>query len=415
MDQHRTNGFLLYCLRKDSDGTRGSRLKELSNSDWEPIVQESNRHGVTPLLYHRLKTLHPGTPIPNEVEQRLRRSYLESVSRNMGLYYKLGKVLEILRHENIPVIALKGAHLAGVVYASIGLRPMNDVDLLVHKDDLMRAEVALLQIDFTPLDFNRVVWKDNSHFAYRLPSREFSVEVHWNFLPSMYPFNIDIDGQWERSRPAIIAGVEVSILSPEDLLLYLCLHASKHLFEMGLKLLYDIFEAIRHYGKEIDWKQTQLRSGQWGVEKCVYLALKLARNLLGASVPDEVLETFEPNDFDERFMAIAMQQIFPNGIGTSRGLPLSSNVAQLWGNKRLRDKINILLKTTFPSPNVMARMYPPSSNSPRIYFYYCVRIADLLQRYGQVIWRLLHRNQKMLARTRRQNEITALKDWLMSA
>jgi len=143
--------------------------------------------------------------------------------------------------------------------------------------------------------------------------------------------------------------------------------------------------------------------------------LKLARNLLGASVPDEVLETFEPNDFDERFMAIAMQQIFPNGIGTSRGLPLSSNVAQLWGNKRLRDKINILLKTTFPSPNVMARMYPPSSNSPRIYFYYCVRIADLLQRYGQVIWRLLHRNQEMLARTRRQNEITALKDWLMSA
>jgi hypothetical protein len=218
----------------------------------------------------------------------------------------------------------------------------------------------------------------------------------------MYPFNIDIDGQWERSRPGIIAGVGVSVLCPEDLLLHLCLHNSEHTFEMGIRSICDISEAICHYREEISWKNVLLRARQWGIEKC-------------ASVPDEVLETFEPNDFDERFMAIAMQQIFPNGIRTSHDLPLSSNIAQLWGKKQLRDKINILLKTTFPSPNIMARMYPVSSNSPRIYFYYSVRIVDLLQRYGQVVWRLLHRNQEILTRTRRQNEVTALKDWLMSA
>ena len=314
MDQHRTNELLLYCLRMDSDETKGARLEELSTSDWEAIIQESVRHGVTPLLYHRLRTFHRGTPILTNVVQRLRQSYLQSASRNMRLYHKLGKVLEILRHGNIPVIVLKGAHLAELVYGNIALRPMGDVDLLVHKADLLRVEATLLGINATPLDYYRLIGKDNHHFGYVLQDCGLHVEVHWNFLPSMYPFNIDIDGQWERSRPAIIAGVEVSILCPEDLVLYLCLHASNHLFEIGLKPLCDIFETIQHYGTEIDWKQVKLRCQQWGIEKCVYLTLKLARDFLGTALPDDLLKAIQPTDFDERFMTLAKEQIFPNRI-----------------------------------------------------------------------------------------------------
>jgi hypothetical protein len=415
MDQHRTNELLLYCLRMDSDETRTARLEELSSSDWKAIIQESARHGVTLLLYHRLKTFHPGIYIPTDVVQRLRQSYLQSASRNLRLYHELGKVLEILRHENIPVIALKGAHLAELVYGNIALRPMGDVDLLVHKDDLIRVEAALLRIGLTPLDRNRVIGKDNRHFGYVQPNRGLHVEIHWNILASMYPFNIDIDGQWERSRPVLIAGAEVSVLCPEDLLLHLCLHNSEHTFEMGIRSICDISEAICHYSEEIGWKNLLLRARQWSIEKCVYLTLKLARELLGAFVPDDLLETIKPNDFDEHFMAIAMKQIFPNGIGTSHGLPLSSNISQLWGSKRLLDKMKILFKTTFQSPEVMTLTYPPPPNSLRIYFYYPVRIIDLFKRYGPTVLRLLRHDQDILVRTSRRNEVTALKDWLMSA
>jgi hypothetical protein len=42
----------------------------------------------------------------------------------MHLYHELGKVLGLLRDENIPVIVLKGVHLAELVYGNIafGLR-----------------------------------------------------------------------------------------------------------------------------------------------------------------------------------------------------------------------------------------------------------------------------------------------------
>ena len=346
---------------------------------------------------------------------RLRHTYLQSSGRGMHLFHKLGKVLGLLQHASIPVIVLKGAHLAELVYGDIALRPMSDVDFLVHKDDLMRVEEALLEMGYAPAECHRQVAKDNCEFGYGLPNRELSVEVHWNFLPSIYRFKIDIDGQWERSRQAVIAGVEVSVLCPEDLLLHLCLHTSaKHLFAMGLKPLYDIFETIRYHGKEIDWKQVQLRSEQSGEAKCVYLTFRLARELLGASVPDDLMKIIKPSDFDERFMVLAKERIFAYEHWNSDGLSLSSNIAQLWGSERLLDKGTLFLRRAFPSPEEMARTYPAPSDSIRIYFYYLVRIKDLLLRHGCRVWRLLRWNERMRGLAKKENDISALKDWLMS-
>jgi hypothetical protein len=415
MDRSRTDELLLYCLRVVPDEADDGRLETLSSSDWDVLIEESGRYGVAPLLYHRLKTSHSDIPIPANVMARLRPIYLQSAARNMHLYHELSKVLGLLRNANIPVIVLKGAHLAEIVYGNIALRPMGDVDVLVHKDDLMRVEAALLGIGCAPTECHRQIAKDNFHFVYGLPSSELFVEVHWNFLPSMYRFKIDIDGQWERSRQAIVAGVDVSVLCPEDLLLHLCLHTSiSHLFEMGLKPLYDIFETIRYFGKKIDWRQVQLRSEEWGEAKCAYLTFRLARELLGASVPDDLMKAIKPSDFDERFMVLAKERIFVYGHWNSDGLSLSPNIAQLWEAKRLLNKGTLFVRRAFPSPEEVARGYPAPSDSIRIYFYYLVRIKDLLLRHGRQVWRLLRWNEGMRGLAKQQNDMTQLKDWLMS-
>ncbi|MGD0101675.1 MAG: nucleotidyltransferase family protein [Acidobacteriota bacterium] len=414
MDQTQIHELLLYCLRVVPDEKGDGRLESLSSSDWNVFIKLSGRHGVAPLLYHRLRTFHSDIPIPANVMARLRHIYLQSAGRGMHLYHKLGKVLGPLRHANIPVIVLKGAHLAQLVYDNIALRPMGDVDVLVHKDDLMRVEAALLGMGYAPAECRRQIAKDICHFVYGLPNGELFVEVHWKFLPSMYRFKIDIDGQWERSRQAIIAGVEVSVLCPEDLLLHLCLHASKHLFEMGLITLYDILQTIRYHAKEIDWKQVRLRSEQSGGAKCVYLTFRLARELLGASVPDDLMKAIKPRDFDERFMVLAKERIFAYEHWNSDGLSLSTNIAQLWGSKRLRNKGTLFLRRAFPSPEEVARMYPAPSDSIRIYFYYAVRFKDLVLRHGRQVWRLLRRDEGMRGLTKKENDLTLLKEWLMS-
>lgn len=415
MNLSHTDELLLRCLCAVPDKMSNGRCESLSGSDWDDFMMAAGRHGVAPLLYHRLSTSHLDTQIPDHVMGTLRKAYLENAARNMGLYHKLGMLLEHLRHENIPVIVLKGAHLAALIYGNIALRPMSDVDILVHQEDVVRVGDKMLEMGYAPTRRYRQITSYNHHFAYGLPHRELFVEVHWTILPSVYPFNIDTNGQWERSRSAIIAGVEVSILCPEDMLLHLCLHASKHMFEMGLKHLCDIFETIRHYGEEIDWRQARLRIDQWGIGKSAYLTLRLARELLGASVPDELMKTIRPNNFDEYFMVLAKKSIFADTHYNADGSSLSPILAQLWGSKRLLNKGTLFLRRTFPAPEEMALIYSVPSDSPLIYFYYPVHIKDLFLRHGRPVWCLLRGDKKMQALAKRRNEIAPLKDWLMSA
>jgi len=417
MDQSRIDELLLYCLRVDPGETGDGGLEALSSSDWDAFIETSGWYGVAPLLYHRLRTFHPDVPIPANVMERLRQAYLENAARNVGLYHRLGKVLELLRRDNISVIVLKGAHLAELVYGNRALRSMSDVDLLVHRDDLMRVEAVLLGIGYTPLQYNRTTGKDNKHFGYILSKRGLYLEVHWTLLPAMHPVDIDINGQWERSRPATIAGFEVAVLCPEDLLLHLCLHACEHSLKPGLRYLCDICEILQHYQGGIDWGLVQLRARKWGIGKCVYITLRLARELLGVILPDGLEESLKPDDFDERFIALAKEQVFSTRMGTGRILSLSPYVAKFWGSKRLVDKPALflkILKRFFPSREVMAREYPLPPGSIRIYFYYAMHFRDLLRWQGHHTWRLLRGDKEMQALAKRENDIATLTDWLMS-
>jgi hypothetical protein len=80
-----------------------------------------------------------------------------------------------------------------------------------------------------------------------------------------------------------MGGREMHGLSPEDLLLVLCLHAGKHLW-MRLIWICDIAETIRT--QEIDWRLLRSRGAQLGVLRIVGVSLWLARRLLECSLPE---------------------------------------------------------------------------------------------------------------------------------
>ena len=55
-----------------------------------------------------------------------------------------------LTREGLPVVVLKGAALAELVYQHIGLRTMADVDLLVEKKNLDKAGSILERLGYCP-------------------------------------------------------------------------------------------------------------------------------------------------------------------------------------------------------------------------------------------------------------------------
>jgi hypothetical protein len=405
MDLSQTDELLLYCLRVVPDNAGESRLQELSSSDWDVLIENSCWDGITPLLYYRLKTFHPGAQIPAEVFQKLRNSYLHSAGRNMRLYHELGKVLGMLRQHGIPVIALKGAHLAIAVYRNISLRPMGDVDLLVKQIDLLKVQDILVEQSYIPS--KEEIFCAQEHLPSYRKKDSIVIEIHFNIVAPPFSDRVDVEKLFARAQTFFIEGIEVLSLCPEDLLLQLCMHASfKHTFDNGIRPLFDISTAIEHYEGNLDWEQFLGRGKEWGVSKCIYLALFLAKRFAGASISGQIMKDLDVYNDSFHATARAEELIF------RKGASISPNIVKLFNNDTLLNKLIHAIRCAFPPKSTLANMRPPARNPLSVYFLYFFRIKGLLQRHRQAVWRLFLRDREMSTMAIFANKKTTLKDWL---
>jgi hypothetical protein len=419
MDHQTASEWLCRCLKVDPDPATASELLVLSSADWDRILALAAEHKVMPLLHHRLKALDRADGFPPEVVQRLRESYWDSAGTNIRLYHGLAQVLAALQDAGILTVVLKGAHLAPIVYGNVALRPMTDVDLLIRRQDLVRAGERLLDMGYAA---STPSWREAADAAsqhlppFTKPGAPW-IELHRTIVDPIGPQRqvfapfqeIDVDGLWKRARPSTTPDLEALTLSPEDLLLHLCLHiAFQDRFRVGLRALYDVALAIRHYQTDMDWEQLELRARAWKADRCVYLTLRLARELLGAAVPCELLDAPAFDGFDPRFVTWAKEQVLGE---RSAGLPDMRNLALLEGASVLR-KASIAFKTAFPAPEVMAALYPVSPHSKRVYLYYPARFRDLLRKYGRTAWRMMRRDRGVVTAAAQQNRLNALVEWM---
>jgi hypothetical protein len=303
-------------------------------------------------------------------------------------------------------------HLADLVYRSTAVRPMCDVDLMVKRADLERAAEVLLARGYQPraqpdLD---VDYASHHHLHPLQRPGGIPVELHWTIARPSAPFFIDLDGLWDRARPATIGGVPASVLAPEDLVLHLSVHAAHdHQLDAGLRWCVDVSETIRHHAGEIDWDALCRRAREWGAAKPVYLMLRLSRDLLAADVPARALAGLEPARFDARLLGCARRELLS---GTERS-SMTPAVASVWAS-RLAGKLGVLLRSALPSRALIGRLYAAPPNSSRIYAYYALRWKDLLVRHGGSLWRLLRRDPETVASASRAHEREALRAWLSS-
>ena len=408
MDREQPGETLLRALGVIATDQQG----RLSNHEWDIAILESVRQGVAPLLFRRVQVASRSAAVPIEATRRLRQLAVMSAAKSLRLYRELTEVLGVLRGVGIDVIVLKGAYLAQAIYKDLALRPMADVDLLVRKADLERTEAILAAMGYAPFHgpHRDEDFLNCQHLHPLARAGGPPIEIHWTIESPTEPFAIDIEGLWERARPARVADVDVLVLSPEDLLLHLCLHTTfHHRLTLGLRGCWDLFEMIRQCQGPIDWKQLQSRAREWRIEKYVYLTLQLAKDLLGAAVPAEVLTDLRPNWFDPKVMALARTEIL--GQAPSVSVPF----ARMWSAGRRREKVRLLVDAMFPSRKALGRLYPTSRSALRLYPYYLRRWRELVERYGTIAWRVIRREEKARALIRREHERDVLMEWLKPA
>lgn len=386
---------LLALLSRPSDLSIRLQLENLSEESWDEVIQLSYWHGISPLLYERVAVGAWPMRIPGTVLQTLREAYLMNSVRNRFLYQELTHVLKHLQEHRIPVIVLKGAHLAASIYGDIALRPMSDIDLLVSQNNLAIASAALTKLGYAVREPGA---ETNYHSPPLFKSPGFRIELHWTLTGANELLTIDLRSLWDRARLVPLAGGQMRVLSPEDLLLHLCIHAGAaghHAFSLGLRPLYDIATVILHFQMELAWQLVQSRTKEWQANEPVYLTLRLSRELLNSPVPEGVLRSLRPADFDHKKANLAKARVLS---GTERTdsedeftlLPWSF-LENLCGPARLRDKIQYVLKVVFPSRKHMA-LYMASRHAVamtpiRNFTCYLSRMIDLLIWGTRLAWR----------------------------
>jgi hypothetical protein len=223
--------------------------------DWDYLIATAFRHGVTCLLYHNLKR-HCAAAVPCRIMEMLRDHYYGNSVQVYRMTQELLKILKLLKAHEIPGIPLKGPLLGEHAYGNTTLREFGDLDILVKKEQVIGAKNLLVASGYrerSPLSarteaIHLAAGKD---FELWQPDRGVMLDLQWQLVEQVVSFHLPHAQLWQRLGSTLLAGEELKSLSPEDTLLFLCLHGGKHLWQ---KLIWisDVAEFIRA-NKELDW------------------------------------------------------------------------------------------------------------------------------------------------------------------
>ena len=305
---------LFRCAEAHIDSARAdcfrSALQE--DIDWPHLVGVAQQHGMACLLYSMLKSTCPRTVIPDGAMDRLQDSFYASTANNMLLFRELLRVLELFERHAITCVPLRGPVLSLYIHGSLALRPSCDLDILVHKKDVHKAKALLtarkyrtvISLPETPRslrDHNSLLFVSGGE------QRGIGLDLHWDFFPQhFFPGGLD-DYAWD-FRAFSCSEMVVPCFRPEDLLLILCIHGAKHAWDR-LMWICDIAKLLQaHSG--LDWERVLKKANALRCERRLHLGLLLAHELLGASVPEEVMQRVETDRRAGRLAVRIAERLF---------------------------------------------------------------------------------------------------------
>lgn len=152
---------------------------------------------------------------------------------------------------------LKGMLFAETLYHDPLYKRMNDIDLLVHIEDVSRIVEIYGDLGYFSIaervanrpDLNKKV----SHHLPPYVSRELDclLGTQWGLKSPRAGLNIDYPGVWSRIEAERYHGIPIHKLSSRDNLFHVCIHLG--VFKTGLRDLMDIANLIRQESNRIDW------------------------------------------------------------------------------------------------------------------------------------------------------------------
>jgi len=231
--------------------------------DWAYFFETLQVHCVASIAYRNLCVFDEAkAAVPEEILGRMKSCYYRNASRNAFLCSKLQEIATAFQASGIDVCLLKGIALIHTVYSDIGLRPMADMDLLVRREDRLKAHAVLSSFGYRcvkggvdQLESQKSTYVNS--VIYEAPAGEpFFIHLHWHLVNSSWPVMawvraMDMEMVWRRAEVLALGSAPVFVLAPSHQVIHLCQHAFMHSVNR-LVLVSDIFAVMDAYQDRLD-------------------------------------------------------------------------------------------------------------------------------------------------------------------
>lgn len=279
--------LLLHCSRPTPNSSDLARQRQLAKAIHpDTLIRLAKRHKLAPLVYCNLRQHPPGIFSPGLLDA-LAKLHAENKRKAMASLLTAHQ----LAASGIPVCTLKGLDVAVRAYGDMAARHVGDIDLLVNEANLPQASAYLIQQGWLANEpellsgnSSRLLRRFKPDCSFQRPGFPL-LELHWRAFANPHECHTGL----LRHGPISVTPSNDNALDRESLLIYLCLHGSKHGW-MRLKWLFDLPNVIERLSP--DWPSLWQRARELHAEKAIQQGLMLAAWLCNLTLPAAALAGF---------------------------------------------------------------------------------------------------------------------------
>lgn len=284
--------LLLYLSRPIIDDITANTIRNLlgQSIDWSTLLNQANRHWVTMQIYPHLKKFCQPS-MPSELLTQVDTIFFANTARNLLLATELLNLLRLFADHGILAVPFKGPTLAVAAYGNLARRKFSDLDILVAPADFHNALALLVeQADYRKLPTTYSLYPHE----YPLVNGEGDVfvDLHQQIAGrDFFSFPLSFEELTPRLQEITLLDATVPCFHPEDMILILCVHGSKHCWD-HLGWICD-FAAYVHAQPDLDWHHICRRARVLGCDRMLSLALTLSQDLLSLPFPEKATTHLE--------------------------------------------------------------------------------------------------------------------------
>jgi Uncharacterised nucleotidyltransferase len=277
--------------------------------------------------------------MPSSTLDDLADAYTQVSLINKRLLDEYEIVGQAFQRQGIDCIVLKGADLLSRLYGMRGARPLSDVDLLVHEQDLPAIHQLLIETGFTQqIDGNPAYCSSQSTLSLDLVSNLWYLDEE------------GLAALWARARIRPLGQLTVKQLCSDDLLLYLIAYSVVHRGHLSPSFFTDLRLLIEK--EPLDWPTLIEEAGRRHLKIPLYHGLcQLALSNSTIGIPATVIRQLSPSTKAEHILEFLFQRLV-----TNRPLPELGHFL-LWITQPPGRSLAWLRRTLFPSSLFLAYRY----------------------------------------------------------